>query len=113
MKNAFLTIAFILLGSHCLTAQEIIPFPDLSDHHDYSKNGGSAEDERNYAIYTDEYQVLLQELDNQTDRIIAMRKEESDQKIIDDYNEQLDVIRQKKIAVLSEADLLQDLQKFY
>ena len=113
MKNAFLTFAFILLGIQYITAQEIIPFPDLSDHHDYSKNGGSTEDERNYAIYTDEYQALLQELDNQTDSIVAKRKEESDQEIIDDYNEQLEVIKQKKIAVLSEADLLQDLQKFY
>lgn len=113
MKNVFLTISFLLLGSHCLKAQEIIPFPDLSDHHDYSKNGGSSEDERNYAIYTDEYQTLLQELDSQADRLVAMRSEESDQKTIDDYNQRLEVIRQKKIAILSEADLLQDLQKFY
>ncbi len=113
MNKAFLILILILSGGHLAYSQEIIPFPDLSEHHDYSKNGGRSDDERNYAIYTEDYQELLMSLDAETDRILGLRKEETDPKLIDGYNKNLEQIRLKKMALLSEADLVEDLQKFY
>lgn len=113
MKNALLILVAILWGSHLASAQEIIPFPDLSEHHDYSKNGGKSEDERNYAIYTEDYQEALRALDAESDRILRLRKDETDPEVINRHNKQLDEIRLKKMALLSEADLVEDLQKFY
>ncbi len=113
MKKAVLILAVALWGSHFASAQEIIPFPDLSEHHDYSKNGGKSEDERNYAIYTEDYQEALRALDTESDRILGLRKEETDPERIEHYNQELEQIRLKKMALLSEADLVEDLQKFY
>jgi hypothetical protein len=113
MKKAFLFLAAILWGGQFASAQEIIPFPDLSEHQDYSKNGGKSEDERNYAIYTEDYQEALRTLDAESDRILRLRKEETDPELIDQHNKELEKIRIKKMALLSEADLVEDLQKFY
>ena len=113
MKKAVLILGAILWGSQFASAQEIIPFPDLSEHHDYSKNGGRSEDERNYAIYTEDYQEALRALDAESDRIMGLRKEETDPELIDRHNKELEQIRLKKMALLSEADLIEDLQKFY
>lgn len=113
MKKVFLILVAIIWGSHLASAQEIIPFPDLSEHQDYSKNGGKSEDERNYAIYTEDYQEALRALDVEADRILRLRKEETDPELIDSHNKKLEQIRLKKMALLSEADLVEDLQKFY
>ena len=113
MKRVLFIICMILIGSEYSYSQEIIPFPDLSEHQDYSKNGGRSEDERNYAIYTQDYQEALRKLDEETDQILRMRTEETDPEIINGYNEELEAIRLKKMALLSEADLVEDLQKFY
>lgn len=113
MKKAFLILAVILWGTRFASAQDIIPFPDLSEHQDYGKNGGKSEDERNYAIYTEDYQEALRLLDAESDRILRLRKEETDPERIDRHNNELEKIRLKKIALLSEADLVEDLQKFY
>ena len=113
MKKTFLILAAILWGTQFASAQEIIPFPDLSEHQDYSKNGGKAIDERNYAIYTEDYQEALRVLDAESDRILRLRKEETDPELIDLHNKELEKIRLKKMALLSEADLVEDLQKFY
>ena len=113
MKKVRLILVLTLGVNHFVSAQEIIPFPDLSEHHDYSKNGGRSEDERNYAIYTEDYQEALRALDAESDRILALRKEETDPELIDRQNKQLEQIRLKKMALLSEADLVEDLQKFY
>ena len=72
-----------------------------------------AEDERNYAIYTEDYQDALRVLDAESDRILRLRKEETDPELIDRHNKELEKIRLKKMALLSEADLVEDLQKFY
>ena len=113
MKKVLLILVAILWGTQLASAQEIIPFPDLSEHQSYSKNGGKAEDERNYAIYTEDYHEALRILDAESDRILTLRKEETDHEIIDRHNRELEKIRLKKMALLSEADLVEDLQKFY
>lgn len=94
-------------------AQEIIPFPDLSEQYQLHRNGGKSLDDRNYAIFSEDYQLSLAKLDAETDHVRSLRKEETDQKKIDSYNEQLEAIQKKKLTLLSEAELAEDLQKFY
>ncbi len=113
MKKFLSTLTLIVFFSQFSPAQEIIPFPDLSDHHDYSNNGGQSIDDRDYAIYSEYYQEALRSLDEEADRILILRREETDKEVIDGHNKKLDAIRHKKIALLSEADLVEDLQKFY
>jgi hypothetical protein len=112
IRNSLFLIGLVF-GGHILFAQEIIPFPDLNEHYQHSKNGGRSLDDRNYAIFSEDYQKALAVLDQETDQLIELRKNETDQEQIDRYNEQIEVIRKKKLALLSEAELVDDLQKFY
>ena len=113
MARTCLLILGLTLGSHFVVAQEIIPFPDLSEQYQLHRNGGRSVDERNYAVFTEDYQKALAKLDSEADHLRLLRKEETDQKKIDLYNEQLEALRKKKLTLLSEAELAEDLQKFY
>lgn len=112
-----LRITFLLfsltLGAHSMNAQEIIPFPDLTEQYQLHRNGGKFVDDRNYAIFSEDYQEALAELDAEADAIREFRKEERTQEKIDLYNDRLEALEKKKGALLSEAQLAEDLQKFY
>jgi hypothetical protein len=112
IKNCLLLFG-LTLGSYALQAQEIIPFPDLSEQYQLHRNGGRSPDERNYAIFSDDYQRALAKLDQEADELRSLRKKETDQDRIDYYNGQLEAVRKKKLTLLSEAELAEDLQKFY
>ena len=113
MNRIFLALAGFFVGNLLTHSQEIIPFPDLSGQYQLHKNGGKALDERNYAIFSEDYQKALVALDEETDRILLLRREETDPRQIESYNTMIDEIRKKKQALLSEAELVEDLQKFY
>ncbi len=113
MNKLFLALTGFFLGNLLTYSQEIIPFPDLSGQYQLHKNGGKALDERNYAIFSEDYQKALTALDTETDRILLLRREENDPKKIEAYNATIEEIRKKKNALLSEAELVEDLQKFY
>lgn len=113
MIQKFLILIVFSLGAHLTKAQEIIPFPDLNEHYQYTKNGGRSLDERNYSIFSEDYQKALNALDAETDQLLSRRKNETDQENIDEINSQIKAIRIKKSALLSEAELVEDLQKFY
>jgi hypothetical protein len=113
MTRTCLLILGLTLGSHIVAAQEIIPFPDLSEQYQLHRNGGRSLDERNYSLFSEDYQKALAKLDSEADHLRSLRKEETDQEKIDLYNEQLQGLRKKKLGLLSEAELAEDLQKFY
>ena len=113
MNRLYLTLAAIALGNLLTYSQEIIPFPDLTEHYQLHKNGGKALDERNYAIFSEDYQKALEALDEEIDSILLLRREETEQRKIDEHNARIEEIRKKKTALLSEAELVEDLQKFY
>ncbi len=113
MNKLYLTLAGCILGNLLSYSQEIIPFPDLSGQYQLHRNGGKALDDRNYAIFSEDYRQALAELDEETDRILLMRRDETDPERIEAYNARIEDIRKKKKALLSEAELVEDLQKFY
>lgn len=113
MNKLYLTFAGFILGNLLSYSQEIIPFPDLSGQYQLHRNGGKALDDRNYAIFSEDYRQALAELDEETDRILLMRRDETDPERIEAYNVRIEDIRKKKKALLSEAELVEDLQKFY
>ncbi len=113
MTRTSLLIIGLALGSHYVGAQEIIPFPDLSEQYQLNRNGGKSLDERNYAVFSEDYQQALSKLDAEADHLRSLRKEETNQQKIDLYNDQLEALRKKKLTLLSEAELAEDLQKFY
>lgn len=105
-------IIVIGLGSAVhVYGQEIIPFPDLAIQHDHATS--EAIDDQNYALYTADYQKALIRLDEQ----IELTRQEIERSSNQDASKALekkkeDLIR-KRAALLEEAELVEDLNKFY
>lgn len=112
--NKLLVISFgLFLSGYQLTAQEIIPFPDLSEQYEHTKNGGKSLDERNYAMFSNDYQESLRAIDKKIDEITSQRSAETEQVKIDGFNRQIDALQNKRDVLLEEAELVEDLHKFY
>lgn len=91
--------------------QEIIPFPDLAIHQDHETN--ETIDDQNYALYTRDYQKALIRLDEE----IELTRQEIERTSKKDASKTLekkigDLIK-KRTALLEEAELVEDLNKFY
>ena len=90
--------------------QEIIPFPDLAIQHDSAQE---TIDDQNYALYTRDYQKALIRLDEE----IELTRQEIERASKKDASKTLekkigDLIK-KRTALLEEAELVEDLNKFY
>jgi CBS-domain-containing membrane protein len=90
--------------------QEIIPFPDLAIQHDSAQE---TLDDQNYALYTADYQNALTRLDQEielTRQELERTSNQASSKALEKKKE--DLIR-KRAALLEEAELVEDLNKFY
>lgn len=93
--------------------QEIIPFPDLSENHDAVQHNSETIDDRNYALYTEDFQSALIKVDNEIEEVnTALQNESIEERITGLRNKKADLLK-KKSALLEEAQLVDDLNKFY
>lgn len=107
-----LFILFLSIGSISY-GQEIIPFPDLSENHDAVYHDSETIDDHNYALYTEDFQSALMKVDEEIEEVnIALQNESIDERITALRNEKADLLK-KKSALLEEAQLVDDLNKFY
>ena len=93
--------------------QEIIPFPDLSESHIAVYNQVETIDNHNYSLYTKDYQDALTKMDLEIETVANLIVKESNKdqrKVLE--SQKADLIK-KRVLLLKEAELLEDLNKFY
>lgn len=115
ITNTMKTLIFILfIGLGALGyGQEIIPFPDLSENHETVYNNIETIDNVNYAFYTEDYQKDLQKIDLEIDEVnIELQNELIEERLTTLRKKKADLLK-KKTSLLEEAELIEDLNKFY
>ena len=93
--------------------QEIIPFPDLSESHIAVYNQVETIDNHNYSLYTKDYQDALTKMDLEIETVANLIVKESNKdqrKVLE--SQKADLVK-KRVLLLKEAELLEDLNKFY
>lgn len=110
-----LLILFILcIGAASSTyGQEIIPFPDLSESHIAVYNQTEDSDDHNYTLYTEDYQIDLRKLDNDISQLDERIQKESDDIVKSSLEAEKVILNKKRTKLLEEAELIDDLNKFY
>ena len=110
--KSLLVILFLSVGAFSY-GQEIIPFPDLSENHETIYSNSETIDDRNYALYTEDFQIALRNVDEDIEEInTALQNELIEERITSLRNKKADLLK-KKSALLEEAQLTEDLNKFY
>ena len=105
-------ILFIGLGTIGY-GQEIVPFPDLSESHESVYNNIETIDNLNYALYTEDYQNILRKIDREIDDVnTELQSELIEERLTYLRNKKADLLK-KKTSLLEEAELMEDLNKFY
>lgn len=93
--------------------QEIIPFPDISENHEAVYNNLETIDDKNYALYTEDYQRALRIVDLEIEQVSNdLQNESIPERLTSLRNKKADLLK-KKTALLEEAQLVEDLYKFY
>ncbi len=111
MKNLIYIIVIGLGTAVHGYGQEINPFPDLAIHQDYVTS--ETIDDQNYALYTQDYQKALIRLDEQIELTRQEMERASNQASSTSLKKKKDDLIKKRAALLEEAELLEDLNKFY
>lgn len=113
MKNL---IILLLLSLGCIPfakGQEIIPFPDLSESHIAVYNQSETIDDHNYSLYTKDYQDALKNIDDEIVEITEQIENESDVDQKTKMQNNRTSLVKKRSSLLQEAELIEDLNKFY
>lgn len=110
----YLVLFILVLGiSPLMQGQEIIPFPDLSESHMAVNNLSEVMDDSNYSQYTKDYQDRLISIDEKIERIDrqvnAAASTEEKMRLQTKKTSLLD----ERSTLLKEAELVEDLHKFY
>ncbi len=112
--KTYILMLFIGIGVvPTLYGQEIIPFPDLSEKHIAVYNQKEAFDEYNYSLFTEDYQKALKNIDAE---IKAKEFELESSEELPEKGALKSIIvelNKKRSNLLEEAELVEDLNKFY
>lgn len=113
MKTIIILIAVNLGLCFSVSSQEIIPFPDLSENHIAVYNQAEVIDDHNYSMYTKEYEMALKEIDLEIQAVGDKIETESEKSVRKALESDRDKLVKKRLKLLQEAELLEDLYKFY
>ena len=113
MKKLYVLLVIGFAGTLSAFGQEIIPFPDLSQHNSATYKQADMIDSRNYSLYTQDYRDALRKLDKKIDQIEADFQSETDRIQSTSLTEEKNRLLQEKTELLEEAELIEDLNKFY
>ena len=113
MKNLFILLVFCIGAVTSVSGQEIIPFPDLSEHHIAVYNQTEVIDDHNYSLYTEEYQIALRKLDENISELESRIQKNSDDNNKASLEAEKIKLKEEKSKLLEEAELIDDLNKFY
>lgn len=113
MKLIYLFVMICVGSLSNLYGQEIIPFPDLSENHMAVYNQKEVFDDHNYSLFTEDYQTELRKIDGKIEdkkSQLESEKDPSKRRSLDANIDELNKIRSK---LIEEAELVEDLNKFY
>lgn len=113
MKNLYFLFILCVVAVSSSYGQEIIPFPDLSESHIAVYNQTEVFDDHNYTLYTEDYQVALRKLDNDISQLDERIQTESDNIVKSSLEAEKVILNKKRAKLLEEAELIDDLNKFY
>lgn len=113
MKSYFFMLLIGIGAIPTLYGQEIIPFPDLSEKHIAVYNQKEALDEYNYSLFTEDYQKALKNIDIEIQAKEFELESSKDLLESDRLRAVLMELNKKRSQLLEEAELLEDLNKFY
>lgn len=113
MKNLFVLLVFYIGVVYTTKGQEIIPFPDLSESHIAVYNQVDLIDSHNYSLYTKDYQDSLHKIDRDIETVHNEIEKESNKGQIKSLESKKAELIKKRTLLLKEAELLEDLNKFY
>ena len=113
MKNSFILFILCIGALSSSYGQEIIPFPDLSESHIAVYNQTEVFDDHNYTLYTEDYQVALRKLDHDISELDDRIQKTSDDIVKSSLESEKVILNKKRTKILEEAELVDDLNKFY
>ena len=113
MKNFFVLLVICFGAASSLYGQEIIPFPDLSESHIAVYNQKEVFDDHNYSLFTEDYQEALRKIDGEISALEAQVEISTDAKYRASLVSQKAELNKKRSKLLEEAELADDLNKFY
>lgn len=113
MRKLFVLGVFCLGAVSITKGQEIIPFPDLSESHTALYNQAEIIDSQNYSLYTKDYQDALIKIDRDIETVNSQLENESNEVKRKSLQSKKAQLAKKRTLLLKEAELLEDLNKFY
>lgn len=113
MKKLFILFVFSIGAISIVKSQEIIPFPDLSENHIAVYNQVEVVDNHNYSLYTKDYQDALLQVDQEIESVNNQIGKESNKSKRTSLQSEKAILIKKRKGLLQEAELLEDLYKFY
>lgn len=113
MKNLFTLLTLGCLGVFSGYSQEIIPFPDLSGNHSAASSQADLIDDRNYSLFTEDYRTALKSIDQQIDQLDVSIQNASNSNLRTTLTDKKRKLLHERSELLDEAEILEDLNKFY
>ena len=113
MKNIVLFLIVFAGSLQFSKAQEIVPFPDLSESHIVINNQSDIIDNYNYSLYTKDYQEALKKIDLDIEGFETRIELEADVNSKKALQNKKTALIKRRTALIQEAELLEDLNKFY
>lgn len=113
MKKLFTLLTLGCLGAFSGYSQEIIPFPDLSGNHSGASIQTDLIDDHNYSLFTEDYRTALKTIDQQIDQLNVSIQNESNRSLRTTLTDKKKKLVQERSELLDEAEILEDLNKFY
>lgn len=112
--KTYILVAIICVGIlPNLYGQEIIPFPDLSEKHIAVYNQKEVFDEYNYSLFTEDYQIQLRKIDDEIQAKETQLLSSKDVLKQQSIKSEIVELNKSRTKLLEEAELLDDLSKFY
>ena len=112
MKKLLFLLSTCFLAHFSAQSQEIVPFPDLSEHYNFRNSGGQSIQEYPYAHLGTEYQKSLEILDREI-AVIERKLSEAKGPGKNLMEKELEELQTERNILLEEAELQSDLLKLH
>ncbi len=113
MKNLLALIILFIAVVPFSYGQEIVPFPDLSESHLAVYNQTETIDDHNYSLYTDDYQDALKTIDVEIEKVNKGIQNAANEAEKTSLKTKKKLLFRKRSTLFEEAELIEDLNKFY
>ena len=113
MKNLIVFFLFFSGSVYVAIGQEIIPFPDLSENRIAVYNQVDLIKDQNYSFYTKDYQKALKNIDVEIQILERQIETESNRNQRATLQSEKVKLEKNRTRLIQEAELREDLNKFY